>query len=62
MSETATLGQLIDALDVNAEALIEVAKRAPKVKPNGSLRGALDRMREAKAMLEAATALAKARR
>lgn len=48
-----TLGQLVDQLGVNLEALVVVAKRVPKVTPNGTLQSAVDRMREVKAMLAA---------
>ncbi len=40
-----TLGALIEALDETTENLLAAAKRAPKVRPNGTLRSAIDRMR-----------------
>lgn len=43
---TPTLGDLIDALDVNTEALLAVAKRAPKVRPNGTLASVVEQVRE----------------
>lgn len=39
------LGELLDALDDATEKLLTAAKRAPKVKPNGKLQGAIARVR-----------------
>ena len=39
------LGELIDSLDEATERLLDAAKRAPKVKPNGQLRSMADKLR-----------------
>lgn len=52
MNAAPTLGQLVDALDVNLEAMLVVAKRSGKVIPNGTLRSAVDQMRDVQSTLK----------